>query len=48
MAVTLSDKAAKHVANFLIKRGKGIGLRPGACTSGRSGMGYKLDSVDEA
>ena len=27
MAVTLSDKAAKHVANYLTKRGKGVGLR---------------------
>ena len=47
MAVTLSDKAAKHVANFLIKRGKGIGLRLGVRTSGCSGMAYKLVFVDE-
>ena len=47
MGVTLSDKAAQHVANFLIKRGKGIGLRLGVRTSGCSGMAYKLEFVDE-
>ena len=29
MAVTLTEAAAKHVAAFLAKRGKGIGLRLG-------------------
>jgi len=48
MAITLSDKAAKHVANFLQKRGKGIGLRLGVRTSGCSGMAYKLEFVDES
>ena len=47
MAVTLSDKAARHVANFLTKRGKGVGLRLGVRTSGCSGMAYKLEFVDE-
>jgi Fe-S cluster assembly iron-binding protein IscA len=47
MTVTLSDKAAKHVANYLVKRGKGIGLRLGVRTSGCSGMAYKLEFVDE-
>ena len=47
MAVTLSDKAAKHVANFLIKRGKGIGLRLGVKTTGCSGLAYVLEFVDE-
>lgn len=47
MAITLSDKAATHVANFLIKRGKGLGLRLGVRTSGCSGMAYKLEFVDE-
>lgn len=47
MAVTLSEKAAKHVTNFLTKRGKGIGLRLGVRTSGCSGMAYKLEFVDE-
>ncbi|MDD2884985.1 MAG: iron-sulfur cluster assembly protein IscA [Dechloromonas sp.] len=47
MGVTLSESAAKHVANFLQKRGKGIGLRLGVRTSGCSGMAYKLEFVDE-
>jgi iron-sulfur cluster assembly protein len=47
MGVTLSDKAARHVAGFLAKRGKGIGLRLGVRTSGCSGMAYKLEFVDE-
>ena len=47
MSVTLSDKAAKHVANYLTKRGKGLGLRLGVRTSGCSGMAYKLEFVDE-
>ena len=47
MAVSLSDKAAKHVANYLVKRGKGLGLRLGVRTSGCSGMAYKLEFVDE-
>lgn len=48
MPVTLSEKAATHVANFLAKRGKGYGLRLGVRTSGCSGMAYKLEFVDEA
>lgn len=46
MAVTLSEQAAKHVANYLHKRGKGIGLRLGVRTSGCSGMAYKLEFAD--
>lgn len=47
MGITLSEKAAKHVANYLTKRGKGIGLRLGVRTTGCSGMAYKLEFVDE-
>jgi iron-sulfur cluster assembly protein len=39
----LERQGGKHVANFLTKRGKGIGLRLGVRTSGCSGMAYKLD-----
>jgi len=46
--ITLTEKAAKHVAGFLAKRGKGIGLRFGVRTSGCSGMAYKLEFVDTA
>ncbi|MCM8621522.1 MAG: iron-sulfur cluster assembly protein IscA, partial [Candidatus Accumulibacter sp.] len=48
MAVTLSERAARHVANFMVKRGKGIGLRLGVRTSGCSGMAYKLEFADNA
>lgn len=47
MAVTLTENAAKHVRNFMIKRGKGVGLRIGVRTSGCSGMAYKLEFADE-
>ncbi|THF55884.1 iron-sulfur cluster assembly protein IscA [Pseudothauera rhizosphaerae] len=46
MAVTLSESAAKHVANFIARRGKGYGIRLGVRTSGCSGMAYKLEFVD--
>jgi len=48
MGVTLSESAARHVSNFIAKRGKGLGIRLGVKTSGCSGMAYKLEFVDEA
>jgi len=48
MAVTLSERAATHVARYMVKRGKGIGLRLGVRTSGCSGMAYKLEFADVA
>ncbi|WP_291993118.1 iron-sulfur cluster assembly protein IscA [Candidatus Accumulibacter sp. ACC003] len=48
MAVTLSERAARHVANYMVKRGKGIGLRLAVRTSGCSGMAYKLEFADTA
>ena len=47
MAITLTEKAATHVSNFLSKRGKGIALRLGVRTSGCSGLAYKLEYADE-
>ncbi|MBZ0092054.1 MAG: iron-sulfur cluster assembly protein IscA [Burkholderiales bacterium] len=47
MAITLTPAAAKHVRNFLDKRGKGLGLRLGVRTSGCSGMAYQLEFADE-
>lgn len=47
MAVTLTEKAANHVRNYIAKRGKGVGLRFGVRTSGCSGMAYTLEFVDE-
>ena len=46
MSITLTENAAQHVQNFLIKRGKGVGLRLGVRTSGCSGMAYKLEFAD--
>lgn len=46
MAVSLSESAARHVSNFIAKRGKGFGIRLGVKTSGCSGMAYKLEFVD--
>tara|TARA_R110001583_G_scaffold19886_9_gene77207 strand:- start:1742 stop:2065 length:324 start_codon:yes stop_codon:yes gene_type:complete len=46
LAITLTEPAAKHVANFLKNRGKGLGLRLGVKTSGCSGMAYVLEFVD--
>ena len=48
MAVTLSERAAKHVSSFISKRGKGVGIRLGVRTSGCSGMAYKLEFADGA
>jgi iron-sulfur cluster assembly protein len=48
MGVTLSESAAKHVSNFIAKRGKGIGIRLGVKTSGCSGMAYKLEFADQS
>ncbi|MFO1380374.1 MAG: iron-sulfur cluster assembly protein IscA [Chitinivorax sp.] len=47
MAISVSASAARHISNFLSKRGKGIGIRLGVRTSGCSGMAYKLEFVDE-
>ena len=47
MAITLTEKAAKHVTRYMERRGKGIGLRFGVRTTGCSGMAYKLEYVDE-
>ena len=46
MAVTMTERAAKHVAGFIAKRGKGVGLRLGVRTTGCSGMAYKLEYAD--
>lgn len=46
MAVTLTPRAAKHVTDFLARRGKGLGLRLGVQTTGCSGLAYKLEYAD--
>ena len=47
MAITLTESAAKHVATYLQRRGKGIGLRLGVKTTGCSGLAYKLEYADD-
>ena len=47
MAVTLTEKAAKHINRYLERRGKGVGLRFGVRTTGCSGLAYKLEYVDD-
>ena len=47
MPVTLTENAARHVSNFIAKRGKGVGLRLGVRTTGCSGMAYKLEFADD-
>lgn len=46
--ITLTENAAKHINDYLAKRGKGLGVRLGVKTSGCSGMAYNLEFVDEA
>jgi len=48
MAITLTEKAAKHINRYIERRGKGLGLRFGVRTTGCSGLAYKLEYVDEA
>jgi iron-sulfur cluster assembly protein len=46
MGVTLTEAAARHVARYLDKRGKGVGVRLGVKTTGCSGLAYKLEYAD--
>ncbi|MDR0564220.1 MAG: iron-sulfur cluster assembly protein IscA [Azoarcus sp.] len=46
MPITLTERAAQHIARSISKRGKGFGIRLGVKTSGCSGMAYKLEFVD--
>ena len=48
MPVTLTENAARHVSNFIAKRGHGMGLRLGVKTTGCSGLAYKIEFADAA
>lgn len=48
MAITLTEAAAKHVANYIQQRGTGLGIRVGVQTTGCSGLAYVLEFVDES
>lgn len=47
MGITLTDRAADHVKQYLQKRGKGLGLRLAVRTTGCSGLAYVLEFADE-
>lgn len=44
--ITLTENAARHVQNYIAKRGSGVGLRLGVRTVGCSGLAYKVDFAD--
>ena len=47
MSISLTQTAAEHVADQLVNRGHGIGIRVGVKTTGCSGMAYVLEFVDK-
>ncbi|NNM52090.1 MAG: iron-sulfur cluster assembly protein IscA [Pseudomonadales bacterium] len=47
MGISLTEAAARHVADSLEERGRGEGIRLGIKTSGCSGLAYILEFVDE-
>ena len=47
MTVTMTETAASHVADYLARRGKGIGIRLAVKTTGCSGLMYIFEPVDE-
>ncbi len=46
MAVSLTKNAAERVRTYLVKRGRGVGLRIGVRKTGCSGYAYSLDYAD--
>ena len=47
MAITLTDKAAERMTDFLANRGSGLGVRLSVQTTGCSGLGYNMEFVDK-
>ena len=47
MSITVTESAAKHIAQTLNKRGTGVGLRIGVTKSGCSGYSYVLGFAEE-
>ena len=45
--ITISERAAGHVRDSLVHRGKGEGIRVGVRTAGCSGLAYVLEFVDQ-
>ncbi|MCS5592193.1 MAG: iron-sulfur cluster assembly protein IscA [Gammaproteobacteria bacterium] len=46
MAITLTNKAAQRMVDYLSNRGSGIGVRLSVQTTGCSGLGYNMEFVD--
>ena len=46
MAITLTDKAAQRMSDYLANRGSGVGVRLSVQTTGCSGLGYNMEFVD--
>jgi len=44
--ITLTDKAAMRMVDYLSNRGTGIGVRLSVQTTGCSGLGYNMEFVD--
>jgi iron-sulfur cluster assembly protein len=47
MPVSLTPAAAERVRNFLVSRGRGVGLRLGIRKTGCSGYAYVVNYADE-
>ncbi|ONG38913.1 iron-sulfur cluster assembly protein IscA [Alkanindiges hydrocarboniclasticus] len=45
--IHLTERAARHIQDFLQNRGKGEGIKVGVKTSGCSGLAYVLEFVDQ-
>ncbi len=48
MALSITERAARHVQRSLARRGHGIGVRLAVKTSGCSGFAYALEYADVA
>jgi len=44
--ITVTEAGAEQIKSFLVKRGKGVGIRVTVGTSGCSGLTHKLEFVD--
>lgn len=47
MAITLTEKAADRIRDFMAQRGKGVALRLAVKTTGCSGMAYVMEYADQ-
>ena len=47
MEISLTEKAAYHINEYLEKRGSGIGIRVAVKTTGCSGLMYVIEPVDK-